>query len=163
MRLCVRARVCVRVYVYVCVCAMAKCAADRISVRCDLSCSRIRMEETALLGDLLAVLEGPFYLSRPCHHHHLLELAQNITEWKTLAPWLGFEATAVEDLDRNRFDEEGKRQAMLRLWKEANGCLATYGHLATLLVNSGRRNLAEFVLNLSKNGNKSSCIYLHCL
>jgi hypothetical protein len=121
------------------------------------------MEETALLEDLLAVLEGPFYHSRPCHHHHLLELAQRITEWKTLAPWLGFEATAVEDLDRNRFDEEGKRQAMLRLWKEANGCMATYGHLATLLVQSGRRNLAEFVLNLSKNGNKSSCIYLHCL
>ena len=118
-----------------------------------VSCASVleTMDE-CLLEDLLAILEGPLYHNRQCHCQHLLELAKHITEWKTLAPWLGFEATAVEDLDRNRFDEEGKRQAMLRRWKEVNGCMATYGHLATLLVKSDRRNLAELVLKLSKKG-----------
>ena len=109
------------------------------------------------LEDLLVALEqeGPFNLNRQCHKQHLLELAQQITEWKTLAPWLGFEATVVEDMDRgNRFDEEGKRQTMLRLWKENNSPMgmATYGNLATIFFKSGRINLASTTVKLSKNG-----------
>ena len=109
--------------------------------------------EEDCLEDLIGALEGPFpSLDHVCHHQHLLELAPRITEWKTVAFWLGFERTAVEDLDCKRYDGEGKRQEMLYDWKQVNGSDATYRELAGLMMKCGRKNLAESVVKLSNKG-----------
>ena len=105
------------------------------------------------MKQLLRSIEGPFpLLDEEVHLQHLLELSQIITEWKTVAYWLGFHQTAVEDLECAKFDNEGKRQEMLRKWKQVNGSGATYRRLATLMLLSRRKNLAESVIKCSKAG-----------
>jgi hypothetical protein len=103
------------------------------------------------LEDLLTHMEGPFpSLDYVCDGLHLLQVAKKLTQWRTFAPWLGFESACVEALDRNDFDEEGTRQQMLTIWKQRRGPMATYRALAEVLLKTGRTDLAEIVLEFSK-------------
>jgi hypothetical protein len=96
-------------------------------------------------------MEGPFpSLDYVCDGLHLLQVAKKLTQWRTFAPWLGFESACVEALDRNDFDEEGTRQQMLTIWKQRRGPMATYRALAEVLLKTGRTDLAEIVLEFSK-------------
>lgn len=95
--------------------------------------------------------KGPFMrLDQVCHDTHLLILAKHIGEWRSVARWLGFNKTVIEDLDRS--EGEGKRQEMLLQWKERNGSNATYRRLAKIMMNCERRLLAEDVVILSTKG-----------
>ena len=99
------------------------------------------------------LVEGPFpFLDTVCDNEHLLEVAQCLSQWKTFAPWLGFETTAVEDLEIRPLDQEGKRQHMFMIWKRAKGSEATYLALAEACLKSNRQDMAEKVLKYSKKG-----------
>ena len=112
------------------------------------------MDQDISLEDLCGVLGGSFpRLDCVFDKHHLLEVAKKLTQWRTLAPWLDFDAATVEGLDYYHSDEEGTRQQMLLLWKQAKGCGATYRALAEVLLRAERRELAERVLECSRKGN----------
>ena len=108
-----------------------------------------------LLEELLCTLGDTFpYLDQVLHQQHILELAPSVTDWDAVAPWLGFEATAVEDLENRVWSTERKRQEMLRQWKQMNGPEATYRRLASALLHCvpPRKELAERVVRCAKQG-----------
>lgn len=109
------------------------------------------MTEDKNLEDLLASLGGNFpSLCYTCADEHLLEVAKRLSQWRNVAPWLGFSTSCIEGLEYNKFDEEGKKQQMLTLWKQREGHDATYRTLAAVLLKASRKDLAEAVLQYAK-------------
>lgn len=103
------------------------------------------------LDDLLEKTGGPFpSLYCLCMNNHLLEVGRKLGQWRSVAPWLGFDLAAVEALEHNHYDDEGRRQLMLTMWKQRKGCEATYQALAAALLKTGRTDLAEEVVGYSK-------------
>ena len=71
-------------------------------------------------------------LRQPCHDYHLNELALFITEWQSMAPFLGLTDSEEEEIAEDSRPLKRKKVAMLRKWKEKFGHEATYLKLANV-------------------------------
>lgn len=89
---------------------------------------------------------------------HIAVIAEQVTCWKTLAPYLGLNEADEEAIaeDHKNKHELQKREAF-RVWRERNGSRATYHQLVQILCETHHIALAEKVkeLLLSKENDKS--------
>ena len=94
----------------------------------------------------------------PITDEHIAVIAEQVTCWKSLAPYLGLtepDEEAIAEDHKNKYGLQ-KRKA-LRLWKERNGSRATYHQLVRVLCGTGHIALAEKVREvlLSRGGDSS--------
>ena len=95
-------------------------------------------------------------LDQSCRDEHLCELALSITNWQSIAPFLGL--TEVEEKEISfMYPNELRRQtvAMLRKWKSKHGRKATYKRLARVFWKLAFTNVVEEICELL-NGPDSS-------
>ena len=98
-------------------------------------------------------------LDSPISDIHIAQIANVMTEWEELAPFLGLtpaEESEIVERYRGRFNLQ-KREA-LRKWKEKNGIRATNIRLIDIFCTQGRTSLAQTLKDLllsSENQSKS--------
>ena len=92
------------------------------------------------LEDLLKDVP-PEKLDEPCRDDHLSELALSVTEWQSIAPFLGLSEAEEEDIERDCAKNKTQKIKMLRKWKEKFGKRATYRRLARVFWKLGRVDL----------------------
>ena len=82
-------------------------------------------------------------LDQPCSDEHISKLALHITDWQSIAPFLGLteaeESEIVEDCSKART----KKIKMLRKWRNKKGEKATYRNLAEVLLELEETDLVE--------------------
>ena len=87
-------------------------------------------------------------LDQPCSDEHLSKLSLSITDWQSIAPFLGLteveESEIVDDSSRARM----KRIKMLRKWRNKKGEKATYRNLAEVLLELEETDLVEKLCKL---------------
>ena len=80
------------------------------------------------------------------------EHIQEITKfsWKEVGPRLqGIRYDPdVIDINRDGYDQEDKRQRLLRMWKTRNGSYATYGALIRAMLKARKKDEAESICKL---------------
>ena len=89
----------------------------------------------------------PKKLEKPCKDKHLSELALSITDWKSIAPFLGLteaEESEIEDCKKVRT----QKIKMLRKWRSKLGKKATYRNLVEVLLKLEETDLAEKLCGL---------------
>ena len=104
-----------------------------------------------LLKDVL-----PAKLNQPCRDECLCELALSITNWQSIAPFLGL--TGVEEKEISfLYTNELRRQtvAMLRKWKSKHGKKASYKRLAKVFWKLAFTNMVEEICELLNSPNSS--------
>ena len=87
-------------------------------------------------------------LDQPCSDEHISKLALYITDWQSIAPFLGLteaeESEIVEDSSKARM----KKIKMLRKWRNKKGEKATYRNLAEVLLELEETDLVEKLCRL---------------
>jgi hypothetical protein len=109
------------------------------------------MHDTALAGlDRILRAKGLTRedLNRPVSLAHLNRVAIRTRDWKTCAALLGIGQDIIDDVDEEERNVKGKKIKVFSIWQELHGNDATYLMLAKILVEMGRRDLAEFLINL---------------
>ena len=95
-------------------------------------------------------------LNQPCRDDHLSEIALSITDWQSIAPFLGL-TEADEVIIRHDYPESMTRKiGMLRTWKKRFGSKATYRKLAKVFFKLKRADLVEEVCELLQTESSSS-------
>ena len=87
-------------------------------------------------------------LKKPCSDEHIVEIANKVTSWRSIAPYLGLTAVDEENIVQNHRDVQIQRREMLRTWKQQFGSEATYSSLAEALYKAKRVDLVEKVVEL---------------
>ena len=101
----------------------------------------------------------PDTLERECSEQELLDVGDFIS-WDVVGPRLPEITTQdMEDLSRDKYNQDQKRQKLLKLWNERNGSCATFHVLITTMLKVKKRNEAEKVCKLLMSDGKSQ--YLH--
>ena len=100
-------------------------------------------------------------LNKPCADKHLLEIALSISNWRSIAPFLGLRETCVRSIVcENPEDLLAQTIAMLRRWREQCGRKATYRKLAKVFWKLQRSDLvaklAELLTSESESSNSGS-------
>ena len=98
----------------------------------------------------------PAKLNQPCRDKYLCELALSITNWQSIAPFLGL--TEVEEKEISfMYPNELRRQtvAMLRKWKSKHGKKATYKRLARVFWKLAFTNVVEEICELLNSPDSS--------
>ena len=72
----------------------------------------------------------PEKLNKPCIEYHLSEIALSITDWRSVAPYLGLTEVEENDIETDHRTAIPKKIAMLRKWRSKFGQRATYKELA---------------------------------
>ena len=70
------------------------------------------------------------------------------SKWRSLPAPLEMEEIVVNDVDRERQQEQERRQLFLDKWKDLKGSKATYKKLISALLATERRKDAEYVCQL---------------
>lgn len=83
-----------------------------------------------------------------CRDEDLRLLASRLNNWRNID--LQLEKGALDAIDHEPLDEEGKRRKLLERWKETFGHEATYERLVRCFVDSQRMDLAGFVCSICK-------------
>ena len=65
-------------------------------------------------------------LQEPCPDDVLHALAKKMNRWQNIAVDLELDKIAVDAIEKEQIDEEGKRRNLLERWKEKFGHTATY-------------------------------------
>ena len=90
----------------------------------------------------------PEKLDQPCKDEHLCEIALSITDWQSIAPFLGLteadESEILEDCKKART----QKIKMLRKWRNKLGEKGTYGKLAEVLLKLEETDLVEKLCGL---------------
>jgi len=89
-------------------------------------------------------------LKQPVTDEHIREISLKMTKWEDWASALELTPTQIEDIDRENLTMHAKRSAVLRVWKESFGSMATYEKLIDALLKLNLRKNAEFVCSLLK-------------
>ena len=90
----------------------------------------------------------PEKLEQPCKDEHLCEIALSITDWRSIAPFLGLtEADESEILEVCKTARTQKIK-MLRKWRNKLGEKGTYGKLAEVLLKLEETDLVEKLCGL---------------
>ena len=87
--------------------------------------------------------------NRQCSQEHLAEIADSITDWRTVSPYLGLtEADETTILGSSPHSVPAQRIAMLRKWKQKRGAKATYRRLYRVFKKCSLRDLEQKVTEL---------------
>ena len=82
--------------------------------------------------------------NQPCSENHLVYIAEKITNWQALAPYLGLTQIDEENIIyQYRESLPCQRQQMLRIWHQRNGSAATYKNLASVFQHCSRQDLVD--------------------
>ena len=87
-------------------------------------------------------------LLRKCSENHLAIIAQSITSWKQLSPFLGLTQQDEDDIQQDNTRNAERKMAMLRRWREKYGDEATYFRLADAFEALKWRNRISELLDL---------------
>ena len=94
-------------------------------------------------------------LDEPCTDGHLLEIAPSITDWQSIAPYLGLDEADEEGIEDLR-SAKRKRIAVLRKWKQKSGRKGTYRRLAKRFWKAKRADLVDEVCRVLQQVDSSS-------
>ena len=101
------------------------------------------------LNDLLPDSVDPKQLNQPCSDEHFAKMALCITEWQSIAPFLGLsEVNEEEIICKYPKDLIMQNIGMLRKWRERLGSRATYQRLAEAFWRCNKIRLVEKVYSL---------------
>ncbi len=95
-------------------------------------------------------------LCRTCRNEDLCEIAQSVTNWKAIAPFLGLLKAEIEAIEVNERKVETQRMAMLDKWKEKLGRKATHWKLAKAFRKAKRADLVDVIRRLLVSSGDSS-------
>ena len=98
----------------------------------------------------------PEKLDQPCKDEHLCELALSITNWQSIAPFLGLTEVEESDIKKNYDDAMIQKIKMLRKWREKFGRQATYRKLARVFTKLNHADLVEELCDLIWQPHSSS-------
>lgn len=113
------------------------------------------VDKTAVT-DLLQIYNLiPDTLERECSEQELLDVSDFIS-WDVVGPRLPrITLQDMEDLSLDKYNQDQKRQKLLKLWNERNGSCATFHVLITAMLKAKKRNEAEKVCKLLMPDGKS--------
>ena len=86
-------------------------------------------------------------LRQTCTDEHLCEIAGSITNWRSIAPFLGISEVEEEEIQGTGVTST-QRLAMLRKWREKFGRKATYWRLASVFWRQERADLIGRICEL---------------
>ena len=91
----------------------------------------------------------PAMLGRKCSNDHLLAIAGFIS-WRKVASHLArIDRTVdIQDIQRDCYDEPGRRQKLVDLWAERNGHTATYDAMIIAMLKARKATEAENVCEM---------------
>ena len=115
---------------------------------CCQPCKNEYCPETASTLEVLKNIPSE-KLDQPCKDEYLCELALSITDWQSLASFLGL--TLAEELEiQTNYSNNVRKQRieMLRKWRNKRGGRATYRKLVEVLLKMNETDLAEKLCNL---------------
>ena len=95
-------------------------------------------------------------LDQKCSDADLNSISQFL-DWRTVAPHLGLDPTAIADIDCKRTEPE-KRVETLQRWKKKFGFRAKFRALVEILMKIGNADHAEKVCRLLKQQDEGTCI-----
>ena len=107
------------------------------------------------LEDLLKDIP-PEKLNQPCRDDHLSEIALSITDWQSIAPFLGLTEAEIEEIEGDRAKTRPQKIAMLWKWRNRSGRKATYRKLVKVFWKLKRADLVEEVHELLLTASSSS-------
>ena len=116
------------------------------------------------LSDILERRLGDASYSKLDHlmdTHHQNKIAMSITDWRSIAPFLGLEETDEEDIETKYPTPKTRNIAMLRKWKHLQGSCATYRKLLEAFWDVERVDLIDKLLQMVAVENPSSQIIQH--
>lgn len=116
------------------------------------------------LNDILVSRLGDASYSKLDHlvdTHHQNKIAMSITEWRSIAPFLGLEETDEEDIETKYTTVKIRNIAMLRKWKRLHVSNATYRKLLEAFWDVERVDLIEELLQMVAVDNSSSQVMPH--
>ena len=87
-------------------------------------------------------------LDQPCKDDHLSEVALSITEWRSIAPFLGLTRAEECEIQNDCGKMRTQKIEMLRKWREKYGNQATYRRLAKVFFKLGHADLVEELCEL---------------
>ena len=96
------------------------------------------------------------WLNQPCSDDHLCEIALSISDWQSVAPFLGLTDVLEEQIERDYANTKLQRIAMLRTWRRKFGQTATYRALLRTVLRLGRADIAETVCDILVRSSSSS-------
>ena len=95
--------------------------------------------------------------NQQCSEEHLAEIADSITDWRAVSPYLGLsDADESAILGSSPHSVAAQKIAMLRKWKHKRGTKATYKRLCRIFGKCGLRDLREKVTELLLESSSSS-------
>ena len=86
---------------------------------------------------------APEKLDQLCRDDHLSEIALSLTDWQSMAPFLGLTEGEEREIEEDSRPAKRRKVAMLRRWKEKYGKKATYRKLAKVFWKLERIDLVE--------------------
>ena len=98
----------------------------------------------------LELLKGVEKLNQPCRDHHLIELASSVTNWQSIAPFLGLNKPQIEEIEKDSPNVACQRAELFRKWCEIFGEKATYITLANALNKCERGDLVSILCKILK-------------
>ena len=88
------------------------------------------------------------HLAKECSREHRLEIGKFIN-WNVVGPCLGrITPTDIDDIQRDKHNQQDGRDRLLELWAELNGYEATYSVIISAMLKARKRNEAEKVFKL---------------
>ena len=101
----------------------------------------------SISGDATAL--PPAGWNHQCSQQHLAEIADSISDWRAVSPYLGL-SEVEEDaiLGASPHSVPAQKIAMLRKWKQKEGAKATYKRLCRVFRKRGSRVLQEKITEL---------------
>ena len=99
----------------------------------------------------------PEKLDQPCRHNHLCEIALSVTDWQSIAPFLGLTEAEVEEIERDLTTTKAQKTGMLGKWRRKFGREAKYRTLAKVFSKLDRADLVEDLCKLLLIQSSSPC------
>ena len=95
-------------------------------------------------------------LNQPCRNDHLGKIALSLTDWQSIAPFLGLLKVDIEEIEREHVKVRPQKLAMLWKWREKFGRKAKYQKLASVFWDLERTDLVEKLRELIQTESSSS-------
>lgn len=99
-------------------------------------------------------------LGSQCTEEHFLELANKMTGWDEVAPYM-LDSSTLEEIRGDGCSERDKKVKMLIKWSQPLAFKATYSALIRVFVKAQRADLAQLVCNILGDS-KGGIAHDHC-
>ena len=101
--------------------------------------------------------QQPAGWNQPCSEAHLAVIADSISDWRAVSPFLGLtEADESAILGSSPHSVPAQKTAMLRKWKQKRGAKATYKRLCRAFTKCKRTDLVDMVKQFLTESSSSS-------